>query len=427
MSSPPRRSSSPRGIDALIDALHYPLRTPAWITGAIYVVGHIVAAVLPVIGFPLHALLMLGFYRYAFESLVASAEGRDEPPEVISSADESTHRRHLALQLVWLALLVAAPWWIGMRLGPWLLVGISLSLPGALIALVVAQNLVAALNPRSWWIVATRLELGYVLLAFATALALAFQAFASELIGAGAWRLVMVAIFHAFSQYLTLALFRSLGMALRSHAAALQFDADPDRPVVLQRDREQAALAQEREAALAQSDPAARADAIRRRLEHGGDSALHREYREILRQLGRNDELARHAAVRVCELVVLKQWRAALALASEALQDRPTFTLPDASALSALVDAGEGMGMLRQVAAMAANYGETWPKRHDGLPLMRRAALLYADRLQERDRAEALLERAAALAGDHPDALEFERLRQRLTSGLPLRETGVSR
>ena len=52
-----------RGVDALIDALHYPLRAPAWILNALYVAGRILASSLPLFGPFLHALLTLGVYK----------------------------------------------------------------------------------------------------------------------------------------------------------------------------------------------------------------------------------------------------------------------------------------------------------------------------------------------------------------------------
>jgi hypothetical protein len=415
--SPPRPR---RRSNALIDALHYPARAPAWICNAVFVFGHVIAASLPISGWPVHALLMLAFYRYAFDAMAASAEGRDDPPEIINSAEAPIHRRHLLLQLAWLALLAAAPFFLDKSVARLLLIGLAVVVPGALIALLVAQNLVAALDPRSWWIVANRIGPGYVALALVAMAVLAYPLAASHLPESAGWRLAAVAVFHGLGQHLLLAWFRAMGLGVRANARALGYAPDVDARPALQRDREQAARSIEHRAALALVEPGARADALGRLLEQGGDERLHQEYRRCLRQCGRHDALRRHAATHACELVALGQVRPALALVFEALQDDPYFTLPDAIAIATLIEAGERTGMLRPVVALAANYHRAWPKRYDGLPLLRRAAILLADRLADPERAAALLAQGLAMAGNHADAADFTSLQKRLAIGATL-------
>lgn len=408
---------------ALFDALRYPLRTPALVTNLLYCAGRVVASLLPVFGPLLHALLTLGVYKYAFECLVTSAQGRTQPPEVIAGDDLGTHRRHLLLQALWLLVLVVATHFVERDTALLLIAAVALALPGALLALCVAQNLIAALNPISWWNVASRLGATYFALAFASFGVLLLQASARDLLQDVEPRLLAIVAFHALSQHLVIALFRALGSTLHLHAAALQYDAGNEVRPPIERDRVQAARAQSRADALALTEPSARADAIGALLSDGADHDLHREYRRALRGLGRRDALQSHASTHVCELLTLGQTRAALALSNEALDDSSDFTLPDAAAIQALMDTGERAGLLRQVALVAANYTEAFPKRFDGLPLALRAAILYADRLADPARARQLLERGSALAGEGAERDEFLRLRQRLDAGLPLHGT----
>lgn len=424
MTTPTRPSRPLRGIDALLDALRYPLQTAALVTNVVYIIGRVIASMLPVLGPLLHAVLTLGIYKYAFECLATSAQGRAQPPDVVGNLqDIGTHRRHLLLQLLWLLLLVVATQVVGRDIGLLMIAAVALALPGALLALTAAQNLTAALNPLSWWTVATRLGPTYLLLALATFAVLMLQASARDLLEHAQPRLLAVVAFHALSQHLVIALFRGLGNALHANATALQYDiSDADILPPIERDRERAAQSRERSEALAQPDPAERVKAIAVRLRDGADHDLHREYRRALRELGRHDALLAHARTHVCELLVLGQKRAALALASEALEDNADFTLPEAASVQSLLDAGERAGLLRQIAAIASNYTEAFPKRYDGLPLALRAASLYADRLNDPSRARTLLEKGAALAADGAEAGEFLRLRQRLEAGMPLRE-----
>lgn len=406
-----------RGWPALLDALRYPLRAPAWILNAVYLFGRILAFLLPIYGTLVHLALTLGVYKYAFECLASSARGRRTPPEALAHADSGTHRRHLLLQLWWLIVLVLISHFLDLRTA--VLVGgaLSLALPGALIALCVAQNLAAALNPVSWWTVATRLGVGYAFLSAAAFAVLMLQVAGRHWLQDSAWPLLSLVLFYALSQHLILALFRALGNALHAHADVLGFETTHEALPVIERDRERAAQAGERDAALKIADPAARVEALATQLRDANDHALHDEYRRLLRQLGRHAALAAHARVHLCELLALGRTAAALALASEALGDDRAFTLPDAESVLALLDAGERSGLARQVAQIAENYGHAHPRRFDGLEPARRAARLCADVLREPQRARALLERGA----DGPEAAEFTRLRQRLDAGLPLR------
>jgi hypothetical protein len=414
------RIASPlRGTDALIDAFAYPLRGGAIATQAAYLGARLLAAFLPFASV-VQFLLTLGFYKYAFECLGASAQGRREPPEVLATQDEGTHRRHLLIQLLWMLALAIATHLLAFERGLLLLLALALALPGALIALTVAQNLVAALDPRSWWIVATRLGPGYLILAGASFGLFTLQAIGRDWLLQAASGLLAWLAFQALVQYLMLVLFRAFGSALHAHARALEFDPDDTRKPMLERDREQAALAREQAAALDIADPSARAAALAGLLRDAKDESLHRAYRSALRASGQREALDRHAATHACELLALGQARAALSLANEALQDDPAFTLPDAAALATLVAAGERMGMARQSTALAANYVQRYPRRFDGLELALGAAIAFADRLGEPERARTLLMQAAELAGDGPEAGNILRLRQRLDAGIPL-------
>lgn len=408
-------------------ALRYPLRGAPLTTNLVYAALRLVAAHTPIYGPLLHGLLTLGFYRYAFECMAAGAHGRAEAPELAGPGDEDLHRRHLLLQFLWLVVLVVAIHFVPAGIGTLLLATVALMLPGALLALMVAQNLLAALDPRNWWEVATRVGPRYLLLALGAFAVLELQSHGARIIDAAPWRSVALFAFYLAVQHLTLSLFHALGLTLRGSAAELAFQPEPQGLPPIERDREQAAQAEARAAARALADPAARVEALAALLRDGGDQALHREYRGLLRQLGRREALAGHARVHACELVAIGRFRPALALAREALDDEPDFTLPEAEPLGRLLDAAERAGLWRQSAALAGNYVRAHPRRYDTLPFALRAARLWADRLDDAARARELLEAGARLADGSPDAAEFQRLRARLDAGLPLDEFPAAR
>lgn len=422
--TPPRRRTD---AEILLDALRYPWIGDALLTNGVLAVAHVLALYVPVIGPLLQLVVLVAAYRYALEIMTASGQGRAAPPQGWMLTDAGLQRSHLWLQALVLIGVLLASRWLSLPQTLLLVAVVAMLLPGALLALAAAQNLLAAINPMAWLAVARIVGPGYLLLGgfafFTLMLQLAggrlFFAIRPVVLG----ELLFFLVFHAA----LFALFRLIGIRLHLHGRELGLEqASVARPQLV-RERERQTLDFDAREALALEDPIARATALAPLLKRGGAAdELHTEYRRCLRQAGDLAGLQQHAEVRVCELLVLAQPKAALALAVEALADRPDFALPDAESSTALLDAAEAAGQLRQATAIAANYRLRHPRRRDSLALARRAAILLADRLGDAKGAEALLVDAATLAADGPEAPEFERLLRRLRAGIALTEGALN-
>ncbi len=422
---PARRQSDAHAVG---DALRYPWASDALITNVALTLSQIVVGYLPLIGIFLQLVVWASAYRYALEVMTASGQGRRDPPQGALLTDASSARSHLWLHALVVIGLVAAANLLGPVSAMLLLVGAALVLPGALLALAAAQNLLAAFNPAAWIAVLRIVGPAYFLLSLGIGLTLLLQLSGERLFGALRPE-VLGDLLYFFAVHAALfASFRLIGTRLHQHAVALGLEqASVARPV-LTRDRELQAVAREASAAAGIEDPAAKAAALDPLIRRGGASEeLHREYRRCLRASRNAQGLRQHAEVRVCELLVLRQPKPALALAAEAYADDPTFALPDAPSTAALLDAADASAQLRAASAIARNYRNRFPKRYDGLALALRTATLLADRLGEAASAEALLQASVQLAGNGPEAAEFERLLRRLRSGLPLSDTAAMR
>ncbi|MCK7594718.1 hypothetical protein [Pseudomarimonas salicorniae] len=418
----PRRPLSPASVPALLDVLGYPLQGAALAALAAILAVRALAALLPgPIAVLCQGLLWLALYKYALECMAATAQGRRESPDVLAHLDDSIHRRHIWVQVGALALLVAV-----ILLAPDQVVLAALLaaaiLPGLILALAIGQNLGAALNPLNWLVVAGRLGPSYVLLALLWLLVSALQ-----FSGAGVFALgglpdwLAYPCFYLVTHYLVLMQFRWMGLALLAHADQLGYEVRvAERPELL-RDREQAAVRRGIASARELGDPGGRADALREAVRLGAAEPVQREYRIALRAAGRREELDAHARVRASELVVLGELKSAAALANEALQDNPQFSLPEAEPLERLLDHLERLGQWRNALALALNYRRSFPKRRDSLRLASRAAGILADQLDEPAEAAALLDEALEQAVPLGEQAPLEALRQRLASGLPLR------
>src|SRR5690606_19193904 len=126
---------------------------------------------------PISIVLWVGAYKYAFEILRASADGRDDAPEVVATAETGTVLRFLAMQLVFVFALLAALVLLGPAAFVALLVLLAIAQPGATISLAIDGSLPHALNPATWFSIMGRIGWPYFAV---VALLIVFQASAAN-------------------------------------------------------------------------------------------------------------------------------------------------------------------------------------------------------------------------------------------------------
>lgn len=420
MNSAPRRPLSPATPAALFDSLRYPLLGGALAALVTLSLVRVAASFVPLVGLLIDLVTWLAVYKYGLEVLAASGLGKREAPEVLAHVDASVHNRHLGVQILLSVLLVGS-----LRLFPEaavvIVIGAAIILPGLVLALAVSQNLVAALIPLNWAVVAGKLGLGYPMLALGWLAALWFQIIGYELF-APLPDVIALLLFYLASHYLLIALFRWMGLFLHAHGDSLGFATRATAKPILARDREQQAIQREVRAANEVGDPAARADQLRDAVRRGAAQPVQQAYREALRAAGRREELLEHARVRCSELLVLQQHRDAVMLASEALQDDPGFTLPERAQLNLLLAQLRQAAQWQTAATLARNYRRQYPNRRDSIDAGIDAAVLLADRLGEPAQAQALLRELLPGAEAQGVAESVQRLLARLDSGFRLGE-----
>lgn len=413
------RPLPPASPAALLDSLRYPLQGGALAAVVTLAVLRVGASFIPLVGLLFDLICALALYKYALEAFAASGLGRRTPPDVLSHVDTSTHNRHLWVQLLVMAALVAclilAPQWRHATA-----LAAALVLPGLIFALAIAQNLPSALNPLNWWVVARRIGVGYPLLVLGWWLQLVYQIEGYDLFAWLPGPLSLLA-FYLLLGGLTIALFRWQGLFLQAHARRLGFDASLEKRPELAREREQREVSQNIRHARELGDPAQRAAQLREAVARGGDDSVQRDYRDALRAAGKLDALGEHARVRCCELIVLARLQDAADLAREALLDDPGFTLPECAQLEPLLDHLERARDWASAAALSDNYGRRFPRRRDAVLLSARTAWLYCDQLDRRDEAARVLDAALAQAEALGLSEDLQRLRTRLRHGLRLR------
>lgn len=390
----------------------YPLRGAALASIAALVLLSLFTG-LPGVGLVLTLVLWVGAYKYAFEILRVSAEGRDDPPEVITSAETGTVLRFLALQVVFVGAVIATLLLLGPLAMVVVLVVLTLAQPGATISLAIDGSLPHALNPATWFGIMGRIGGAYFAL---VALLFVFQASAAR-----AEALVAAVLPDALAGMVALAVtlwglfatFRLMGYMVLQYHEPLGWQ-PPYLELQEQRaDPDQALL--ERASALVQdgqTDPACAllADEMRTR---AVSPAVHELYRKLLRLGNRRAQLLEHSRIYINLLMISGGERKALDLAREALVLDRQFVPLQVEHGSALVAAADRrgdsqLGLDLRLALHAAH------PRH---PLAARwatdAARLLVDKFGREQDALRLLDRSDAQLGEDDAELREERERLR--------------
>ncbi len=134
----------------------YPAHSHALLTIGVLSVCHL-AGYLPGVGFMFDLLVWIALYKYAFECLRATADGRMEPPEIAVSVEDSLGWDQIKLQAIFLLLNVAAFFVLGPIGGTIVTIVLAIALPDAIMSLAMDQNLLLALDPGTWFAVLARL------------------------------------------------------------------------------------------------------------------------------------------------------------------------------------------------------------------------------------------------------------------------------
>src|SRR5690606_18511204 len=95
----------------------------------------------PVIGWVVSLLVWVGAYKYAFEILRATADGRMEAPEVVLDLDDGVVSRLIGMQLIFIAVIVLAMWLGGPMVGLVTIALVAFLQPGCVMSLAIDGSL----------------------------------------------------------------------------------------------------------------------------------------------------------------------------------------------------------------------------------------------------------------------------------------------
>lgn len=389
--SAPKTGIVPFG-DRLREIALYPAHRHALMTIGVLAVCSI-AGYMPGVGILLDLVVWIAVYKYAFECLRATADGRMEPPELAVSVEDSLGWEQIKLQAILLIVAATAFFLLGAIGGVVVMIVLAVALPGATMSLAMDENLWLALNPRTWLAIFARIGWPYLAVA-----ALYF------VLTGGEWVLQSIAapflpplvsdvVFHFVANYVIVATFHLMGYLIyqfheevgyepASAATSLARTADPDQ-----------ALLDDVAEAIREGEPEAAADMLRAELRgRGGSEAVHAQYRKILGVLGRREEQLAHGREWIGVLLAQDRDRRAVDVARECIELDPAFELAQPDDVARVAQKAVDVGATQVALKLTSAFIKSNPKHRDVPRNALLAARVLAERMGKDDIARKLLD-----------------------------------
>jgi hypothetical protein len=374
----------------------YPTRSGALTTIVVLALCQLIGFLpLGFIGWLFQLLIWVGLYKYAFECLRATADGRLEPPEVAVSVEDNLGWSQIWLQVAFFAFNVAGFVLLGPVGGALVAIFLAIALPGAIMSLAMEQNLGHALNPLTWLEIMGRFGWPYIAVAALYAVFNFSQHYAQALVVPMLPPVISTLVFHFITNYVVVATFHLMGYLIYQYHNEIGYEpaakTTPLAPRLRDPDQD---LLDEAARHVRDGQPEAAAELLGGQLRaRGGTEAVHVQYRKVLGVLGRHDELLRHGREWVAVLVAQDKDRRAVDVVRDCQEIDPAFQPADPDDVARIartaVEAGQSQVALRLV----SSWYKSHPKHRDVPANCLLAAKLLAERMGKDDTARALLDR----------------------------------
>jgi hypothetical protein len=398
--------------ERLPQMLLYPLSGPAPLTIFVISLCFLLARLPGLVGFILYGLCSMAMLHYAFECLINTANGFDDPPEGTPKVDDRLGRMQLKLLLmVLLILLVSASFSLPFMY--FVLGTFAMALPGMVMTLAVEQNMWQALNPVMWLKIMDRIGGGYWLAAVLTGVSLLASDFLASMTSIFLPGVLAIPISAMVGGYTIVLSYHLIGYLLRQYAEELGYEAD-DAPLKLSNVRSDPDQDILDEATALQAEGAGvQAKALlKNRLEkRGGTPAVHELYRSILKAENDVTALATHAQNYVAVLLAQNNPDEACKVVDECLTGNAAFTLDNEETLTELATLAAKRNQPALVVKLLNGFHKRFPKSKT----IAANYLLVADAMlvhyKQPIRALDILRfLQSTVAPDHPARAEVDRL-----------------
>jgi hypothetical protein len=393
----------------------YPAHTGALTTILALALCHLLDFLpLGILGWLLDLLIWVALYKYAFECLRATANGRLEPPEIAVSVDDNLGWLQIWLQVAFFVLNVLAFWLLGPVGGALVAIFLAIALPGAIMSLAMDENLALALNPATWIAVMARLGWPYIAVAGLYFLFGVSQRYAQAMVVPFLPSFLSVIVVHFITNYVVVATFHLMGYLIYQYHDEIGYEpvaaATPLRRAADDPDQRFLDEAAER---VRDGKPEAACDLISTQLRgRGGSEAMHAQYRKLLALLGRREEQLRHGREWITILLAQDKDRRAVDVARECLELDPAFEPAEADEVTRIARKAVDLGATQVALKLVSASYKRYPTHADVPQNCLLAAKLLAERMGKEDTARKLLDQVLQAFPQHPLRDEVAAYRQ---------------
>jgi hypothetical protein len=390
----------------------YPAHPAALTTISVLAVCQL-AGYLP-FGFAFSLLVLVALYKYAFECLRASANGRLEPPELTVSVDDQLGWAQIWLQVVFIALNLIGFLALGPVGGTLVAIVLALALPGAIMSLATDENLLHALNPATWLAILTRIGWPYIAV---TALQFVFNVsarYAQGLVLPFLPPFISTVAFYFIANYVLVATFHLMGYLIYQYHEEIGYEpVEVATPLRRANDDPDQSLLDEAAQQVRDGNPDAARDMIGNQLRgRGGSDALHTQYRKLLALGGHRAEQLRHGREWIGTLLAQDKERRAVDVARECLDLDPAFELAHPDQVARVAQKAVDAGTTQVALKLVSGFHKRHPKHRDIPQNYLLAAKLLAERMGKDAEARALLDQLIQNYPGHPLASDIAKYRK---------------
>jgi len=371
--------------------LGYPLQAAALSTLVALAVAHLVVSV-PVSCALLDLLIWIPLFKYAFEVLRWSANGKTEPPEIAFTVGNTVARYAVLLLVLVELMLFCLSLWYGAAVA--FAVGLlaMLAMPAAMMILALDEGLLRAINPVAWLLIGARVGRTYFVLVGFFAAALFVQSLFAAAIGNAVPEFIAYPLVFAVVNYLMVANFHLIGSVIHEHRDALGYTGHLQLQDEAPKTDAARAIIDAARHAAAGGDAQGAANLLREEIKsHPQMTALHDEYRHWLQQLNSKAELTQHGRSYIPVLLAQDRDRRAVEVARECQLLDPAFTLDKAEDVTRLAHDVADAGHSQLALSLLAGFHKRFRNHADIGRNYLLAAKLLAERMNKETQARAML------------------------------------
>lgn len=371
--------------------LRYPAHPAALSTVVALAAAHLVI-LLPGVGWLLDLLVWAAFFKYGFEVLRWSANGRDAPPEISLTVSDAIGTYAVLLLILIEVMLIFFERWYGVYAALGVGIALMFAMPAMVMILALEEGPARALNPLAWLMLGARIGREYFVLVGFFCVALFVQSvFAAQI---AAWVPGFVAIFATYSivHYLMIANFHLIGSVIHAHGEELGYTGHLQLQDEVPHTNAARKTLDAARGRAASGDVKGAISLLREEIANQPEmSLLHDEYRHWLRQDGDQVALLAHAKTYIPILLAQDQERRALDVVHEAQVTQPTFALDDPAQITRLAHCAAAIGQTQSALGLLAGFHKRFRNHADIGRNYLLAAKLWAERMNKEMQARAML------------------------------------